>query len=95
MSTLEPLSNTAAALPWFAWEPLSPGDGLTLVALALAAYGLWLMRRASVVRDRQVDALTRMLDERTATLVAGMQAVTRGLETVIERTAPGTGGETV
>ena len=52
MSTLEPLAGTAAALPWFAWEPLTPGNGLTLAALV------------------------------------------HGLETVIERTAPGTGRET-
>ena len=95
MSTLEPLAGTAATLPWFAWEPLTPGNGLTLAALLIAVYGLWLMRRAATARDRQVDALTRMLDERTAILVAGMQAVTRGLETVIERTAPGAGGESV
>ena len=45
-----------------------------------------------MARDRQVDALTRMLDERTAALVHGLETVTRGLETVIERTAPGAGG---
>ncbi len=69
---------------------------MTLVALALAAWGLWQMRTASTTRNRQLDAqtaaltqqgealtaLVRMLDERTA-------ALTRGLETVIERTAPG------
>ena len=88
MSALEPLAGTVATLPWFAWEPLTPGNGLTLAALLIAVYGLWLMRRAVTARDRQVDALTRMLDERTAALVHGLEAVTHGLETVIGRRVP-------
>lgn len=86
MSGLELPTVTATGAAWFAWEPITPGDGLTLAALALAAYGLWLMRRASTARDRQIDALTTMLETRTAALV-------HGLETVIERTAPGAGRE--
>ena len=88
MSTLEPLATAAGAMPWVVWEPLTPGNGLTLAALLIAVYGLWLMRRSATARDRQIDALTHMLDERTAALVHGLETVTRGLETVIERTAP-------
>ena len=86
MSGFELSTVTATGAAWFAWEPITPGACMTLAALALAAYGLWLMRRASTARDRQIDALTDMLETRTAALV-------RGLETVIERTAPGAGGE--
>ena len=101
MSGLELPTVTGAA--WIAWEPLTTGDLLTagltaalgIPALTLAAVGLWQMRRASADRNRQLDAMLIMLDERTATLITGMQTVTRGLETVIERTAPDAGGETV
>ncbi len=100
MSGLEfPIVTTAAAT-WFTWEPITPGECMTLVALVLAAWGLWQMRTASTTRNRQLDAqtaamvqqgealaqqgealvaLVRMLDDRTV-------ALTRGLETVIERT---------
>ena len=87
MSGLELSTVTATGAAWFAWEPITPGECMTLVALALAAWGLWLMRTASTVRNRQIDAQTRMMDERTAALV-------RGLETVIRQTAPGVGRET-
>lgn len=84
MSGLELPTMTGAA--WVAWEPLTTGDlltaGLTAV-LGLAAWGLVMMRNATVARDAQ----TRMMDERTAALL-------RGLETVIRQTAPGVGGDT-
>ena len=88
MSGLELPTVTGAA--WVAWEPLTTGDllttGLTAVlgvaALSLAAWGLVMMRSATAARDAQ----TRMMDERTAALL-------RGLETVIRQTAPGAGGE--
>jgi len=106
MSGLELPTVTATGAAWFTWESITPGECMTLVALALAAWGLWQMRTASTTRNRQLDAqtaaltqqgaaltqqgealvaLVRMLDERTA-------ALTRGLETVIERTAPGRDG---
>ena len=106
MSGLELPTVTATGAAWFTWESITPGECMTLVALALAAWGLWQMRTASTTRNRQLDAqtaaltqqgealtqqgealvaLVRMLDERTA-------ALTRGLETVIERTAPGKDG---
>ena len=99
MSGLELPTVTAASAAWFTRESITPGECMTLVALALAAWGLWQMRTASTTRNRQLDAqtaaltqqgealvaLVRMLDERTA-------ALTRGLETVIERTAPGRSG---
>ena len=50
--------------------------------VSLAAWGLVMMRNATVTRDAQ----TRMMDERTAALL-------RGLEAVIRQTAPGAGGE--
>ena len=93
MSGLELPTVTATGAAWFAWEPITPGECMTLVALLLAAWGLWLMRTTSTVRNRQIDAQTRMMDERTAALVEGMRAMTYGLETVIERTAPGAGRE--
>lgn len=93
MSTLEPLASTTGALPWVVWEPLTPGDLLTvtlgLIALTLAAYGLSMMNNATAARDAQ----TRMMDERTATLIEGMRTVTISLEAVIRQTAPGAGGE--
>jgi len=106
MSGLELPTVTATGAAWFTWESITPGECMTLVAFALAAWGLWQMRTASTTRNRQLDAqtaaltqqgaaltqqgealvaLVRMLDERTA-------ALTRGLETVIERTAPGRDG---
>ena len=91
MSGLELPTVTVAGMAWFAWEPITPGECMTLVALALAGWGLWQMRTASTTRNRQLDAqtealsaLVRMLDDRTAALM-------RGLETAIERTAPGRG----
>ena len=89
MSGLElPVVATTGAA-WFTWKPITPGECMTLVALALAAWGLWQMRTASTTRNRQLDAqtealsaLVRMLDDRTAALM-------HGLETAIERTAPG------
>ena len=88
MSGLELPTVTGAA--WVAWEPLTTGDlltaGLTAVlgvaALSLGGWGLVMMRNATVARDAQ----TRMMDERTAALL-------RGLETVIRQTAPSAGGE--
>ena len=113
MSGLELPTVTSAA--WVVWEPLTSGDLLTagltaaigIPALTLAGVGLWQMRRASMDRNRQLDAqtetlarhsetlaaLVRMLDERTAVLTAGMQTMAQGIETIIERTAPGGGGE--
>ena len=93
MSGLDLPTVTATGMAWFAWEPVTPGECMTLVALVLAVWGLWQMRTASTTRNRQLDAqtealtqqgealaaLVRMLDDRTA-------ALTRGLETVIERT---------
>ena len=49
------------------------------------------LERQSQSLERQSEALvalTRMLDERTATLIEGMQAATRSLATVIQQTAP-------
>ena len=88
MSGLELPTTSGAA--WVAWEPLTTGDlltaGLTAVlgvaALSLAAWGLAMMRDATAARDAQ----TRMMDDRTAALL-------RGLETVIRQTAHGGGGE--
>ena len=99
MSGLE-LSTATSVMPWVVWEPLTPGDllaaGMTVVfgtaALSLAAIGLWQMRVASTARNRQLDAMLAMLDERTAALTRGLETVTRGLETVIERAAPGSAG---
>ena len=93
MSGLELPTVTATGAAWFTWESITPGECMTLAALALAAWGLRQMRTASTTRNRQLDAqtaattqqgealaaLVRMSDDRTA-------ALTRGLETVIERT---------
>ncbi|MDE2815955.1 MAG: hypothetical protein OXK81_04540 [Chloroflexota bacterium] len=76
MSGLE--LSAASGATWFAWEPITPGECMTLVALALAAWGLWQMRASSTARNRQLDAQTETL-----------AAVARGIETMIERTAPG------
>ena len=84
MSGLELPTVTGAA--WIVWKPLTTGDLLTVAfgvtALTLAAWGLAMLRNATVARDAQ----TRMMDERTAALL-------RGLETVIRQTAPGAVGE--
>ena len=65
--------------------------GLTAIlgipALTLAAVGLWQMRTASAARNRQLDAHTETLARHSETLAV----LVRGLETVIERTAPGRG----
>lgn len=80
MSGLELPTATGAA--WVAWEPLTTGDLMTLAALMLAAWGLWQMRTASTVRNRQLDAQSAALERQGETLAA----LVRGLETVIERT---------
>ncbi|MDE0205355.1 MAG: hypothetical protein OXP66_04930, partial [Candidatus Tectomicrobia bacterium] len=86
MSGLELPTVTAASAAWFTRESITPGECMTLVALALAAWGLWQMRTASTTRNRQLDAqtaaltqqgealvaLVRMLDERTAALTRGL-----------------------
>lgn len=77
-----------AGAAWFAWEPITPGECMTLAALALAAWGLWQMRAASTVRNRQVDAQTRLLDNRTAALTRGLEALIRGMETTILQATP-------
>lgn len=82
MSGLELPTTTGAS--WVVWTPLTTGDLLTatlgFAALTLATWGLVMMRNATVARDAQ----TRMMDERTAALL-------RGLETVIRQTASGAG----
>ena len=91
MSGLE-LPTATGVAPWVAWEPLTTGDVLTagltavlgILALTLAAWGLWQMRLASEARNRQLDAQTETLARHGETLAA----LVRGLETVIERTAP-------
>ena len=92
MSGLEMPAVTGAA--WIVWEPLTTGDLLTvtlgLIALTLATCGLWMMHNATAARDAQ----TRMMDERTVTLIEGMRTVTISLETVIRQTAPSAGRET-
>ena len=89
---------TVTGTTWVVWEPLTTGDLLTvtlgLTALTLAACGLWSMRTASTARNRQLDAQTRQLDAQTETLARHSETLAvlvRGLETVIERTAPGRG----
>lgn len=37
MSGPEPLTTAAGAMSWVVWEPLTPGNGLTLAALLIAA----------------------------------------------------------
>ena len=89
MSGLE-LPTATNVMPWVIWEPLSSGDlltaGLTAVlgipVVIMAAVGLWQMRTASTVRNRQLDAQTDMLAE----LTRSMSAATRSLEIVIEQT---------
>jgi len=87
MSGLE--LSTVTSTAWVGWEPLTTGDLLTvtlgLAALTLATCGLWSMRTASAVRNRQLDAQTETLARHSETLAV----LVRGLETVIERTAPG------
>lgn len=92
------LELPAAAGAWVVWEPVTTGDLLTvalgLAALTLASCGLWSMRTASATRNRQLDARTETLTQHSETLAQHSQtlaALVRGLETVIERTAPGRG----
>ena len=106
MSVLELPTVTGAR--WVVWEPLTTGDLLTVVlgmtALTLATIGLWQMRTASAARNRQLDAQTETLTRQSATLARQSETLARhsetlavlvrGLETVIERTAPGAGKET-
>ena len=87
MSGLELPTATGAA--WVVWTPLTTGDlmmgVLGMAALTVAVVGLLMMRRASIDRNRQLDALDRRVEQQGDTLAA----LVRGLETVIERTAPG------
>ena len=87
MNVLDPLS-VATGADWFAWQPMTPAECMTLtlgvVALTLAAWGLRQMRVASAARDRQLDAqtemlaaLTRMVDERTAAQTESLAVLTR------------------
>ena len=73
MNVLDPLS-VATGAAWFAWQPMTPAECMTLtlgaVALTLAARGLRQMRVASAARDRQLDAQTEMLATQTESLAA-------------------------
>ena len=98
MSGLELPTVTAASAAWFTWEPLTPGACMTLVALVLAAWGLWQMRAAATARNRQLDAQERAAADRHREtmralegMIGGLETVIGGLETVVVRTAPGRG----
>ena len=73
--------------PWVVWTAMTTGDLLTatlgFTALGLAAVGLGQMGAASTARNRQLDAMLTMIDDRTASL-------SRSMEVVIERTSPAT-----
>ena len=88
---LATLPGAAPALPWFAWEPVSPVGAATVVigvaALMLAARGLRMMRLASEARNRQLDAQSETLAE----LMRGMQSLSRSMD---ERTAALLRGQT-
>lgn len=93
---------TVTGAAWIAWEPLTTGDLLTvgltaalgIPALTLAAVGLWQMRRASTERNRQLDAFEQSAADRHTETMTALNALIHGMEAVIERTAPGAGGET-
>ena len=73
MNVLDSLP-VATGTPWFAWQPMTPAECMTLAfgvaALTLAAWGLWQMRTASAARSRQLDAQTEMLTSQTESLAA-------------------------
>lgn len=94
MSGLELPTVAAASAAWFTWEPITPGECMTLIALALAAWGLWQMRTASTMRNKQLDAQEKAAADRHTESMTALNALIHGLETVIERTAPGAGRET-
>ena len=81
MSGLELPTATAVSAAWFTWEPITPGECMTLIALALAAWGLWQMRAAATARNKQLDAQEKAAADRHRENM-------RALEVLIERTAP-------
>ena len=60
----------------------------TVVGVGLVGVGIRAMTEAGMCRDRQLDEQRRDANQRHAESMEALRALIKGMETVIERTAP-------
>lgn len=98
MTELDIAMASLEVAKWQAWVTAVGVAGSIIVGLvqcALILGGLRQMRKASVARDRQVDVQTKILDDRTAALTRGLEALIRGMETTILQATPARAADSV